>query len=311
MFRVVVIIGAVLLTVYYAPALDPRFLAARQQANAVSLAIADSPEEEFYCPMDRDVRAPVAGFCPRCGMRLIRGLKEVTPYPLTLDVETPVANQPEWKRITFEVRHPKTGNPVRDFEVVHEKLYHVFVVSQDLTFFLHTHPERHRGEDFHIDIHFPKPGTYRVLSDFYPHDGGPQLIKNTLTISPAEASPQKVLLKADVHPRQTENARVELEDPNTLIVAGRKATLGFRVTPDDGLEPYLGTMAHVLAVSADLSDMIHSHPSQVIDEVGGQAKDLSLDGMVFPNPGVYRIWIQFQRRGVVNTASFDVPVSAP
>jgi hypothetical protein len=70
-------------------------------------------------------------------------------------------------------------------------------------------------------------------------------------------------------------------------------------------------MAHVLAVSSDLTEMIHSHPSQVIDEVGGQAKDLSLDGFVFPSPGVYRMWIQFQRRGVVNTASFDVPVSSP
>ena len=28
----------------------------------------------------------------------------------------------------------------------------------------------------------------------------------------------------------------------------------------------------------------------------------------FPRARTYRIWVQFQRKGVVNTAHFDVPV---
>lgn len=311
MFRIAIILGAALLSIFYAPAPDPRILAAmRTAADASGSVLADSPEEEFYCPMDPDVRVPEAGFCSRCGMRLIRGLRDVTPYPLHLDVQTPDAKRPELKRIAFEVRDPKTGDPTRDFELVHEKLYHLFVVSQDLSFFLHTHPERGRGEDFHLDIPFPKPGTYRLLSDFYPRGGGPQLVKNTVMVSSPGAVQQQVVLRADLRPKQTENARVELQTSQFRIAAGKKATLTFRVFPSEGLEPFLGAMAHTLAASADLIDMIHNHPFQALDEPGGQAKSLVFNSMLFPRPGIYRVWIQFQRRGVVNTASFDVPVSS-
>ena len=29
---------------------------------------------------------------------------------------------------------------------------------------------------------------------------------------------------------------------------------------------------------------------------------------MFPRPQTYRVWVQFQRDGVVNTVHFDVPV---
>jgi hypothetical protein len=30
--------------------------------------------------------------------------------------------------------------------------------------------------------------------------------------------------------------------------------------------------------------------------------------MIYPRPGIYRVWIQVQRQGVVNTLAFNVPV---
>jgi len=31
--------------------------------------------------------------------------------------------------------------------------------------------------------------------------------------------------------------------------------------------------------------------------------------LIFPRARTYRVWVQFQRQGVVNTAHFDVPVA--
>ena len=32
--------------------------------------------------------------------------------------------------------------------------------------------------------------------------------------------------------------------------------------------------------------------------------------LFFPRPATYRLWVQFQRRGVVNTVAYTVPVRA-
>ena len=57
-----------------------------------------------------------------------------------------------------------------------------------------------------------------------------------------------------------------------------------------------------MAASADLVDMIHTHPF-LAD--GGKRIQFNI---IFPRPGIYRVWVQFQRRGVVNTVAFNIPV---
>ena len=84
--------------------------------------------------------------------------------------------------MSFTVSHPKTGARVTEFEVMHEKLYHLFVVSQDLGFFLHEHPKLRRGGEFRYDAVFPAPGMYRILSDFYPRHGTPQMVASTVIV---------------------------------------------------------------------------------------------------------------------------------
>lgn len=82
-----------------------------------------------------------------------------------------------------------------------------------------------------------------------------------------------------------------------------KTLLFFRVDPAEGLEKYLGAWGHMLAASEDLVDMIHNHP--FLGEGGPQIQF----NLIFPRAVVYRLWVQFQRQGVVNTVRFDVPVT--
>jgi Heavy metal binding domain len=293
---------------YTTPPPNPRVLAALDALSSRhSHQVRGDTDGSFYCPMEPDIRSNQAGKCPRCGMTLVEGVPDILEYPVDLSVDPPVPHPNELTRLTFGLIDPRTERPVRTLEVVHEKLYHVFVVSQDLSFFLHTHPERNGDEDFHLDVRLPKPGLYRVLSDFYPSGATPQLVTNTLIVPGAQTTMDGAHIQADVSPKTTENARVDLTLSPSHIVARQDVSMVFRVRPEQGVEPYLGAWGHMLAASADLVDMTHNHPIAAADSSGGAGKDIQFN-MAFPRAGVYRVWVQFQRLGVVNTVAFNVPV---
>jgi len=267
-------------------------------------ALGSGQEPEFVCPMDREVRSPRPGNCPRCGMKLVAGLPLPVEYPMEFRA-TP-SNIPAGTDITLEFRilHPETRVTVTRFETIHEKLFHLFLVSQDLQYFSHEHPLLQRSGWFRLRTRLPRPGTYRLLADFDPVGGTPQLAARTFSTSgyilPLESGiPHPA---PDLTPKQSANLKVELSTGPAEPVAGKKTMLFFRVSPAEGLEPYLGSWAHLLAVSNDLIDTIHSHPF-LAD--GGPGLQFNL---FFPRPAAYRVWIQLQRHGVVNTASFTIPV---
>src|SRR4029453_408360 len=99
------------------------------------------------------------------------------------------------------------------------------------------------------------------------------------------------------------NMRVSMETIPEQAVAGNRTQLRFRFDPGEGLDRYLGAGAAMPPGTNDLIDLIHQQPYRV-DE--GPMVEFE---MVFPRPQVYRVWVQFQRMGVVNTVQFDVPVT--
>ncbi len=254
----------------------------------------------WICPMDKDIRSLKPGNCPRCGMKLTSGIPDTAEYHLDLSVspETPQAQQPV--HLTFEVHDPWKNNIVTKFTPMHERLFHVFIVSEDLEVFVHDHPVW-KGTAFHYDMQFPKPGLYRILGDFYPEAATPQLIAESVLV-PGPVAHGKSLMR-DYSTKRAENMSVELKSIPAVPVAGQTIQLRFHISPAEGFEKYLGAWGHMLVASDDLIDMIHTHP---FFADGGADVQFNV---IFPRARMHRVWVQFQRNGIINTVHFDVPVN--
>ena len=257
---------------------------------------------DFICPMDPDVRAKGPGKCPRCGMKLEAGIADYVEYPVRVVPAPKVIIPGAATTLRIEVLHPKTGVRVRDFLEVHEKLFHLFVISEDLQSFAHEHPIPSADGTFSLTYNFPKSGGYRLLADFFPKGGTPQLVTRSLYAKGKFEQTKPIV--ADMAPQQGVNMQVELVTEPAQPLAGKKTLLFFRLKPHEGLEPFLGAWGHLLAASPDLIDLIHGHPA--FAEPGPQIQF----NVIFPRPGVHRVWVQFQRQGELNTLAFSVPVTA-
>ena len=122
-------------------------------------------------------------------------------------------------------------------------------------------------------------------------------------IRPGPKRPPPARLARDYSGKQAANLRVEMTTNPPNPIAGEPTQLRFSLSPGTGIERLLGAWAHMLAASDDLIDMMHEHPS-LAD--GSPEMQFTL---IFPRSRMYRVWVQFQRDGVVNTAHFDVPVA--
>jgi hypothetical protein len=233
---------------------------------------------------------------------------EYTEYPVQVEVRPAALKARQPGRLRFVISDPHTGEPVTHFEEVHEKLIHLFVVSFDLSVFAHVHPELQADGSFLLDWNFPKPGPYQLYADFFPSGGTPQIVQKTFVTAGFTGS----LLGARAHLQP--DAQLEKTGPSTTVrladskfLAGRKQNVVFTLAdqrtgqPVTDLQPYLGAWGHMLVLSEDMSDYVHAHAA-------GPGAEQQYE-VVFPRPGVYRVWMQFQRHNEVATVAFNVTVS--
>ena len=195
--------------------------------------------------------------------------------------------------LTLRIRDPDTGRDVDMFAEAHQRLLHLFIISRDLQFFAHEHPER-TARGFELATALP-PGAYMVIADFVPGGGYPQMVHRAIVtpgfrVSPFAGVPQ---LDEDLSDKVREGMRIQLRVEATR--GKPEAVLRFRFV-DAGtgaaiadLQPYLGAAGHVLIVSPDLTHSMHAHP-----DVSGSGPDLDVHG-VFPHPGTFKLWVQVQR----------------
>jgi hypothetical protein len=286
----------------------------------------------FTCPMHPEVQSVAAGACPKCRMALIRtGGVETGEYVVRIETSPASPSAAQETSFRFTVYHPVTGRQIRKFNHLHDKPFHLFIVSQDFESFEHLHPVLQPDGGLIIDTTLPKPGYYRIYCDFYPDGGLPQvahlhlvtarfrgdLVSSLARLNP-DRSPDPVNGRLT---RTVDGTRFELTFEPTPIYAGAEFSLRYRLTdestsrPVDDLRPYLAAWGHTLILSEDGTDYLHSHPNEMLPEGLSPDEQRRLVGRpeilfdtFFPRPGRYRIWSQFQRRERLITVPFTIDV---
>jgi hypothetical protein len=218
-------------------------------------------------------------------------------------VPSPTEDTGHLIQVTFRLQD---GSPVEAFELTHEKLLHLIMVSKDLSYFNHVHPEYKGGGVFEIANDFPAGGEYRMIADFKPAGGDAMTKLAWLEVEGEPALPAPVVL-TDPLEATTDGKRVTLRISS--LAPDEESVLAFHVEeevsgrPITDLEPYLGAIGHVVILSEDGERYVHVHA----EEDQGSGPDASFEA-TFPKNGVYKIWAQFQHKGRVFTASYAVQV---
>jgi hypothetical protein len=293
-------------------------------------------ETAFLCPMHPDFTLDVEGKCPRCGMALVRAAAyDVRDYKLEFRTIPAVVVAGKKATLHFKVSHPGFNAVIEKFEVVHDRKYHLFVISQDMEYFQHIHPEQRPDGTWTIDVTLPKPGYYKVLSDFLPAGGSTQFIARplvTATYAGDLAADSAHLVPDTAFRKAVDDLTAEVSFDPPTFVAGLYGHLNFRLTdtgtgrPVTDLQTYLGAFGHTLIMSEDMVDYVHSHPIDISasDENGPKqfmlppdadpeklrgGPDVTFEGLI-PKPGRYRAWTQFRRNGKLYTFATTFSVGA-
>lgn len=279
------------------------------------------PQGDLYmCVMHPEIRSAVAGKCPKCEMTLVPVNPDVAEdFDLRLESLPRTPEVGKNVRLRFAIFNPKTGDMVKQFYLQHEKLFHLFIVSQDMKEFQHIHPTFDSDGAFTIETVLPRPGQYKVYSDFYPENGAPQVLQRNLVTAGFKsdlASSRAHLMPDTSFVKTIDGLKIELKIEPSQIIAGQPATLKYHLTnaktgePIRDIVPYLGAWGHTLILSEDQADYVHSHPEETVNEGADKAKlrggpDVTF-GAFLPREGNYRIWTQFQRGDKLTTVSFTV-----
>lgn len=228
-------------------------------------------------------------------------------YDLVLSNEP---KSPTAKTTTKLVFDPRAGNErVQELSIVHEKPLHLIVVSRDLSFFAHEHPARQADGTYALDFTFPAGGSYVLFGDFTPEGAAGQIVRMSLEVA-GDPAPDKPLVADDRVSAKTFGKHTVKLAPAS-IAAGAETALAFTIEkggkPVTGLRPYLGAMGHCVVIDETAAKFLHSHPQEV--EAAAPSNVVQFH-TVFPEPGKYKVWGQFDVGGEMLVADFVVDVGS-
>lgn len=254
--------------------------------------------------------------------------------PRSFEIRLEAGGRPVAGRViplTFAVREKGSSQVVSRYELVHERMMHLIIVRDDLSWFSHEHPELGKDGRFRLRGKFPRAGRYWLYADFTPAGAHNQVLRTEINVG--NVSPRAV--RSDSKPPLVpDTALAKTVDGHTIslkvaprLTAGKPSLLTYTITregrPVTDMQPFLGAMGHLMAIHQQGRDIVHTH---TVGSGGGGEDGLEVTpamatatGPAFtyklqlPSAGLYRIWAQFQHRGRVLTVpfTFKVPGSKP
>lgn len=289
-----------------------------------NMELVPAPASAYVCPMHPDVMSATPGKCPRCNMELVGGSPISMPdFRLQVETTPRVLQAGQRTKFRFIVRHPLTGAQAKEFATVHDKLFHLFIVSRDMEEFAHIHPEQQEDGSFIIEHTLPRPGHYTLFSDFLARGGGAQVVATPIVTSGVDTdlvAAQATLTPDAAWVRTADGVKVELLNEQAQFLGGEEIDLVFRFStaatdaPITDLQRYLGAWGHLLILSEDMTEYVHAHPreeTQPDPNAGPTGGPEVIFDALLPKPGRYRAWLQFQRHDRLTTVFFTFAAPSP
>lgn len=277
----------------------------------------------FQCPMlcegEKTYATKVS--CPVCGMVLEKKGEGGRPlntrdYRMDLATNPSAVKAGEKVVLTLTPRRTKDNSVVTPLEIVHEKPMHLILVSQELDWFAHEHPEAQKDGSYRLEFVFPaRGGNFVLYSDVTPPGDRNQVFPLALQVEAGKSKSKPAPLKENVgQTRKVGDYSVTLKVTPTKH--GAPVNFEYQVKKAGkfvtDLEPYLAAAGHLVIVSEDTTQFLHAHPAgdhhghhgHAPAKISGE-KDLKF-ATAFPRPGLYKAWLQFKHAGQIHTADFVV-----
>lgn len=248
--------------------------------------------------------------------------QDLHSYTATVVTSEPVtAGRPV--TMDFQISYADSKKPVTEFEVIHERLVHLLMTTEDMSWFEHQHPVRTGDGRFRLTWTFPRPGKHRLYLDFTPADGDNQVLPLSLTVG-GGAETTRALTPDVKRAKQIGDLRFELKIQGEPFRMEKPLLITYVIRDNRGravrdLQPFIGAMGHLLAISQDGKEVIHTHSLQTVSQPAmrgerepfrvtpamvtdtGPAQSFKL---TVPTGGLYKTWAQFARHGKVYTVPF-------
>ena len=192
------------------------------------------------------------------------------PYRLELSITPPQPHVGQQTSLTYRLTDNKTREPVSDLQILHERIIHTFIVSQDFRTFAHTHhedffpltPQDIAAAQFHFPYTFPQTGTYLIASEFTHKDRSWVKQFTVNVVGSNEGQPGELIADLE-RVKNFGQYQVSLATSPDPPVVGHDTELVLHLTregtPVSDLGLYLGTEVHMAAWRLDGAHFGHQH----------------------------------------------------